>query len=69
MTEVQATAGKAFIKGLNTVSQRLEIRKELGYCPQSMALIELLTAREHIDLFCEIRGIERSQVKAQIDEL
>jgi ATP-binding cassette subfamily A (ABC1) protein 3 len=41
----------------------------MGYCPQEMALVELLTAREHIELFCEIRCIKREHINAMVEEL
>lgn len=41
----------------------------MGYCPQEMALVELLTAREHIELFCEIRCIKREYIEAMVEEL
>lgn len=33
------------------------IRRKIGYCPQFDALLELLTVREHLELFARIKGI------------
>lgn len=34
-----------------------------------MALVEMLNAREHLELFCEIRGVKRAQVNDEVSEL
>lgn len=32
-------------------------RELIGYCPQFDALLELLTAKEHLELYAAIKGI------------
>ena len=44
-------------KSLSAVQQRL------GYCPQFDALYDTLTAREHLQLYAQMRGIPRSKQK------
>lgn len=45
------------------------IRKRIGYCPQFDALLELLTVREHLELFGRIKGLSSPQVlKVVVDE-
>ena len=34
----------------------------MGYCPQSDAVFELLTGREHLELFARLRGVPEAQV-------
>jgi len=34
-----------------------------------MALVEMLTAREHIELFCEIRCIKKHHISSMVEEL
>ncbi|XP_062040847.1 phospholipid-transporting ATPase ABCA7-like [Lepus europaeus] len=34
----------------------------MGYCPQSDAIFELLTGREHLELFARLRGVPEAQV-------
>jgi ABC-type multidrug transport system ATPase subunit len=35
----------------------MEVRSKLGYCPQHDALLDLLTVREHLELFGRIKGV------------
>lgn len=34
----------------------------MGYCPQSDAIFELLTGREHLELFARLRGVREAKV-------
>lgn len=34
----------------------------MGYCPQSDAIFELLTGREHLELYARLRGVPEAQV-------
>lgn len=36
--------------------------RHMGYCPQSDAIFELLTGREHLELFARLRGVPEAQV-------
>ncbi|KAJ9441057.1 ABC transporter A family member 1 [Diplonema papillatum] len=51
------TSGTATIKGYDVVTQAQEAKRELGYCPQFDALIDLLTPREHLAVYCSLRGV------------
>ena len=39
------------------------IRQTIGYCPQFDALIEPLTGRQHLILFCRLRGIPKKELE------
>ena len=39
------------------LSQREEINKLMGYCPQFDALSPLLTGREHLEMYARLKGI------------
>lgn len=56
------TFGKAYVKGLNLASDINKIYKETGYCPQFDALLDDLTGREILKIFCLLRGIHRSLI-------
>jgi ABC-type multidrug transport system ATPase subunit len=51
------SAGDAWLDGLDIKTQQMEIRAKLGYCPQHDALLDLLTVREHLELFGRIKGV------------
>eukprot|EP01064_Diplonema_japonicum_P016941 TRINITY_DN24_c0_g1_i7.p1 TRINITY_DN24_c0_g1~~TRINITY_DN24_c0_g1_i7.p1 ORF type:complete len:1712 (+),score=594.56 TRINITY_DN24_c0_g1_i7:118-5253(+) len=54
------TAGTASIKGHDVVTDAAEAKRELGYCPQFDALLDMLTPREHIELYASLRGVPTS---------
>jgi ATP-binding cassette subfamily A (ABC1) protein 3 len=49
------TKGTAYLNGLDIMTQQQEVRRIMGYCPQFDALVETLTAREHLTLFARIK--------------
>jgi len=51
------TSGKAYIVGHEVPGQLQEARNYIGYCPQFDALLENLTAKEHLSLYAAIKGI------------
>lgn len=51
------TSGDAFIRGFSIRNQRSQVNKLIGYCPQFDALLEDLTGRETLIVFCLLRGI------------
>ncbi|XP_065364636.1 phospholipid-transporting ATPase ABCA3-like isoform X2 [Calliphora vicina] len=63
------TFGSAYVKGLNLASDMNEIYKEIGYCPQFDALLEDLTGRETLKIFCLLRGIHKDRINHMSEEL
>ena len=55
--EFPPTSGTAYIDGFNISTDQSKIRRKIGYCPQFEALLELLTVREHLELYARIKGI------------
>ncbi|EOD11209.1 hypothetical protein EMIHUDRAFT_431238 [Emiliania huxleyi CCMP1516] len=53
---VEPDAGDATIGGLSIRSEMEAIRGALGVCPQDNVLYDLLTAREHLELFTALRS-------------
>jgi len=45
-----------------------EIRSNLGVCPQHDILWDELTAREHLQIFAEFKGVSRKDIKREINE-
>ena len=43
--------------GLDIKTKQLEVRSKLGYCPQHDALLDLLTVKEHLELFARVKGV------------
>ncbi|RLN98523.1 hypothetical protein BBJ28_00023418 [Nothophytophthora sp. Chile5] len=60
--DVLPTHGTATLGGFDILTQQLEVRRQIGYCPQFDALFELLTVREHLELFASIKGVSRTEL-------
>ena len=56
------SAGDAWINGISIKKRMDKIHKKIGYCPQFDALLEDLTGRETLRIFCLLRGVPRSQI-------
>ncbi len=71
--EFPPTSGTAFIDGYNIQSDQRKIRRKIGYCPQFDALLELLTVREHLELYARIKGIRgaylQQVVASKLDQM
>eukprot|EP00919_Chromeraceae_sp_WS-2016_P045866 GHVR01109062.1.p1 GENE.GHVR01109062.1~~GHVR01109062.1.p1 ORF type:complete len:1632 (+),score=425.06 GHVR01109062.1:892-5787(+) len=66
---VLPTSGTASLGGLDVLQKQNKVRQLLGYCPQFDALIPELTGREHLDLFCRIKGVKGGQRAAYVNRL
>lgn len=66
--DILPSKGTAYLNGLDIMSQQLEIRRLIGYCPQFDALLDLLTVREHLELFGRIKGIPASDLEQVVME-
>jgi len=70
--DILPSSGSASLAGFDIVRQQLQVRRLLGYCPQFDALLDLLSAREHLELYARIKGVPeadlRRVVERQLDE-
>lgn len=60
--DVVPSSGTATLSGFDILTQQMDVRRQIGYCPQFDALFELLTVREHLELFARIKGISRADL-------
>ena len=60
--EFAPTSGTTHICGFDVATQLPEARKYIGYCPQFDALLELVTCKEHLQLYCSLKGIPEHMV-------
>ncbi|XP_055488379.1 phospholipid-transporting ATPase ABCA1-like [Leucoraja erinacea] len=56
------TGGEAFLKGSSILSNMQDVHQNMGYCPQFDAINELLTGREHLELYALLRGIPEKEI-------
>ncbi|OQR82082.1 ATP-binding Cassette (ABC) Superfamily, partial [Achlya hypogyna] len=66
--DVLPTSGTATLGGFDILSQQLEVRRLMGYCPQFDALMDLLTVREHLELFAAIKGVPSARIDDTVAE-
>ncbi len=60
--EIPATAGEVFVNGYKVSTEIEKVHENIGYCPQTDAIMPLLTAREHLIFFGRLRGIPERYV-------
>ncbi len=68
-TLVTPDAGSASIDGIDVQSQPRIALRRLGVLPDSRGLYPRLTAREHIEYFGRLHGLEAAALDARVDDL
>lgn len=61
--------GRARVAGFDVVEQPIEVKRRIGYVPESAALYESLTAREYLDVIASLHHLPRGPALQRIDEL
>jgi len=62
--DIFPSAGQATLSGLDLLTDIHKCRRKIGFCPQFDALFDLLTAREHLELYAGIKGIYEEDIPA-----
>ncbi|HEY6062669.1 MAG TPA: gliding motility-associated ABC transporter ATP-binding subunit GldA [Chitinophagaceae bacterium] len=62
---LQATAGDAFVCGLNVQEDPLEIKKKIGYLPEANALYYDMYVKEYLAFIAEVHKIQNPKSKIQ----
>uniref|UniRef100_A0AAY4CP07 P-type phospholipid transporter n=1 Tax=Denticeps clupeoides TaxID=299321 RepID=A0AAY4CP07_9TELE len=60
--DTDVSSGDASVAGYSILSNILDVHQSMGYCPQFDAIDELLTGREHLDLYARLRGVPESEI-------
>jgi ABC-2 type transport system ATP-binding protein len=60
------TGGKASVDGLDVVDRSLEVRRRIGYLPESTPLYGEMRVDDYLTFCAEIRGVPRSRRRAAI---
>jgi len=61
------SSGTAQLAGYDILREQRDVRRLLGYCPQHDPLLEVLTVREHLQLYARIKGVAEPAVAAVVD--
>ncbi|XP_074490769.1 phospholipid-transporting ATPase ABCA1 isoform X1 [Sebastes fasciatus] len=56
------TYGEAFLNQHSVLTEMERVHQLMGYCPQFDAISDLLTGREHLELFARLRGVPEESV-------
>lgn len=68
-TLIAPTRGAASVAGFDTQEQPEEARRRIGFLSSSAALYGRLTAREALEYFGRLYGLEGAPLRARVDEL
>jgi ATP-binding cassette, subfamily A (ABC1), member 3 len=63
---INSTSGMAEVFGTELFEDMNTVRQYMGVCPQHDILFDLLTPEEHLDIFCEFKGVDRSVKNEEI---
>ncbi len=66
--DIVPSAGDAVIAGHTLSTSRGPVQQSIGYCPQVDALIDQLTGRQHLVLFCRLRGLRGTDLQGVVEE-
>ena len=65
---VQPTAGSVNVLGLDVQKQPVEVKRLVGYVPESQNIYEFLTGIEYLDFIADIYGVSTAEKKQRITE-
>jgi len=66
--QLMPSAGRIFVKGRDVAEDLHGVRALIGYCPQFDALLELMTVREHLELYSQIKGLGGQALQVEVAE-
>lgn len=68
-TLLEPTLGRAVVAGFDVQKQPEEVRRRIGFLSNGTALYGRLTAREMLEYFGRLNGIEGASLKSRVEEL
>lgn len=66
---IESSNGSAEVFGTDLFNDMDDVRTFLGVCPQHDILFDLLTPEEHLDIFCEFKGVAPKGKKEEIRKM
>ncbi len=66
---IHPTSGSVRVLGLDVQKSPMEVRRCVGYVPESPRLYEFLTATEYLDFIADVRGLSFGEKKERISRL
>jgi ABC-2 type transport system ATP-binding protein len=62
-----ATSGSATIGGYDVFTQSLEVRRKIGYLPESVPMYTEMRVNEYLKFRGQLRGLDRTTLKSRIN--
>ena len=63
------TEGKASVAGYDVMEQPLEVKKHIGYLPESPPLYPEMEVHEYLEFTGKIKGVSKSDLSRRVDEV
>ena len=68
-TLLRPTSGSASVSGIDVMAHPGEVRRQVGFAMQTVAVDPLATGRENLELIGRLRRVPAPELQARIDEL
>ena len=65
---IEPTSGSATICGFDLKSQPIEVKRHVGFVPESGAVFESLTGLEYLEMVAALYGIPQDAARARIEQ-
>jgi ABC-type multidrug transport system ATPase subunit len=65
---LRPTSGMAFVDGIDVTARPMEVKRRIGYMPETPALYEKLTGREFLQMLGTLRGLGGTELAGRVDE-
>lgn len=66
---IKPDGGRATVAGFDVVREPLEVKRRVGYVPESAALYESLSAREYLELIASLHHLPPAGAQPRVEEL
>lgn len=66
---IESTSGDVDVFGSNLFEEMNSVRNFLGVCPQHDVLFDYLSPEEHLDIFCDFKGVNKKEKAAEIAKM
>jgi ABC-2 type transport system ATP-binding protein len=66
---IKPSGGRARVAGFDVVDAPLDVKRRIGYVPETAAVYESLTAREYLEVIAALHHQPEKKARSRIDEL
>jgi ABC-2 type transport system ATP-binding protein len=66
---IPPTSGSVLVDGMDTAERDLDVRRKIGYLPESTPLYSDMTVREYLSFVGRVRGLGADRLKPRVDEM